>query len=66
MSKIDEIKMAVVQLPPEELEAFRVWFEELQEQQFDDEIERDVSAGKLDKLAEKWRADHKAGKSTDL
>lgn len=66
MSKIDEIKKAVTQLPPEELAAFRMWFDELQEQQFDDQIERDVKSGKLDKLAEKWRADHKAGKSTDF
>ena len=66
MTKIDDIKQAVTQLSPDELRTFRNWFEELQAQQWDEQIERDIKSGKLDKLAEKWRADHKAGKSTDL
>ena len=66
MTKIDDIKQAVTQLSPEELKAFREWFEELEATQWDEQIERDIKAGKLDKLAEKWRADYRAGKATDL
>ena len=66
MTKLDEIQSAVEQLPPEELARFRAWFEELQARLWDEQIERDIKAGKLDKLAEKWRADHAAGKTTDL
>ena len=66
MTKLDEIQSAVEQLPPEELARFRAWFEELQARLWDEQIERDIKAGKLDKLAEKWRADHAADKTTDL
>ena len=66
MTKLDEIQSAVEQLSPKELACFRAWFEELQARLWDGQIERDVKAGKLDKLAEKWRADHAAGKTRDL
>jgi len=45
MSKVAEIQSAVGQLSREELSAFRTWFA-------DQELEEDVAAGKLDKLAE--------------
>ena len=63
MTKIDEIISAVEQLTPEELALFRAWFEELEARLWDEQIERDAKAGKLDKLAERALADHKAGKS---
>lgn len=66
MTKLDEIQSAVEQLSPEELAHFRAWFEELQARLWDEQIERDIKAGKLDKLAEKWRADHAAGKTHEL
>jgi hypothetical protein len=66
MTRIDELKAAVQQLPPEEMKAFRDWFEALQEDLWDQRIERDIEDGKLDKLAEKWRADYEAGRFSDL
>lgn len=66
MTKIDDIKQAVSQLSPDELKAFRAWFEELQEQLWDEQIERDEKAGKLDRLAEKAVANLKAGRVRDL
>ena len=66
MTKLEDIEQAVEQLSPEELAQFRAWFEELQARLWDQEFERDVKAGKLDKLAQNWLADHKAGKSSDL
>ena len=66
MSKMDDIKQAAVQLSKQELAELVAWLEELEEQRFDEQIERDEKAGKLDKLAEKWRADHAAGMHTDL
>lgn len=66
MSKIDDIKQAVAQLSADELKAFRAWFDELQSNQWDEQIERDAKSGKLDKVGAKWRIDYEAGRFTDL
>ena len=66
MTTLEDIEKAVEQLSPEELNKFRAWFEALQAQLWDQQIEHDIKAGKLDKHAERWRADYVAGKFTDL
>ena len=66
MSKMDDIKAAAASLSTEELAKLRAWLEDLEEQRFDEQIERDAKSGKLDKLAEKWRADYEAGNHTEL
>jgi hypothetical protein len=66
MTKFEDVAAAVERLSPEELEKFRAWFEELRARQWDEKIESDLKAGKLDKHTAKWRADYQAGKFTDL
>ena len=66
MTKLEEIEAAVAQLSPEELKQFRAWLDELEERLFDEKIERDAKAGKLDKLEAKARDDCKAGRVRDL
>jgi hypothetical protein len=66
MTRIDELKAAVQQLSPEEMEAFREWFEALLANLWEQQIERDISAGKLDPLAEEALADYKAGRTLEL
>ena len=66
MSKMDEIKAAVATLSFEEQAALQAWLEELAEQRFDEQIESDEKAGKLDKLFEAALARHAAGKSIKL
>ena len=48
------------------LARFRAWFEAFDAVQFDGTIERDVQAGKLDRLAEEALAAHRAGRSREL
>jgi hypothetical protein len=60
MTKIEDIEKAVEQLSPEELARFRAWFEEFDARLFDERIERDAKAGKLDKLIAEARANHEA------
>ena len=48
MATIEEIEKAVAELTPEELAKFRAWFDEFQERMFDEQIERDAKASKLD------------------
>jgi hypothetical protein len=61
MSRIEDIQTAVEQLSPEEFARFREWFEEFEARLFDEQIERDLKAGKLDKLLAEARANHEAG-----
>ena len=66
MSKVENIEREIQKLTPPELEAFRRWFREYDSDEWDRQIEEDVRAGKLDKLAEEALAAHRAGKSKEL
>jgi hypothetical protein len=66
MTTVDDIERAVAKLPPEELAAFRAWFEQFEAAHFDERIGRDVSAGRLDAMAEEAVAAHRAGRSREL
>jgi hypothetical protein len=66
MTKIEEIEKAIEGLSSEEIVRLRGWFDELEARMFDERIERDAKAGKLDELAARALADHKAGSSREL
>jgi hypothetical protein len=63
MTKIEDI---VEQLPPEELAKFRAWFDEFDARLLDAKVERDATAGKLDKLIAEARANHTAGRREEF
>ena len=66
MTRIEKLENEVQQLNPDELAAFRDWFRKYDSDEWDKEIERDVSAGRLDKLAEEAIAAHKAGRTREI
>ena len=66
MSKIEIIEQQVQGLSTEELKQFRAWFLEFDWAVWDRQLERDVSGGKLDALAEKALRDHASGKTTPV
>jgi hypothetical protein len=66
MTKIQRLERAIKELTPDELAAFRKWFQEYDSEVWDEQTEQDVAAGKLDKLAEKALADHKAGRTKEI
>ena len=66
MTTAEDIEKAIEQLAPRELARFRAWFEAFDAWQFDDAIDRDVRAGKLDAHAEEALAAHRAGRSREL
>lgn len=66
MNTIREIEKAVEGLSPEELAAFRAWFAAFDSDAWDQEIEDDAAAGRLDDLADEALADLRAGRCTDL
>jgi len=61
-----ELEKAISQLPAEELSQFAKWFEEYMADEWDKQIERDVTAGKFDKIFAKADEDFKAGRCTPL
>ena len=63
---VDELENAVAALPPDKLAKFRAWFEEFAADAWDRQIEADINAGKLDKLADEALADLKAGRTREL
>ena len=66
MSTLQEIEVAVAQLKPEDLAAFRAWFAEFDAKAWDIHFEQDVAAGRLDKLAEEALNDFRKGNCTEL
>ncbi|MDF3150547.1 hypothetical protein P3C58_00990 [Mesorhizobium sp. XAP10] len=66
MTKLEQIEKSVAKLSPEELKAFAAWFEALQADMWDRQMEADAKAGRLDRLAEQALADHRAGRTRPL
>jgi hypothetical protein len=66
MAKVNELANEVQQLNRDELAAFRDWFRKYDSDEWDKEIEEDVSAGRLDKLANEAIAEHKAGRTKEF
>ncbi|MDF3217216.1 hypothetical protein EN962_24825 [Mesorhizobium sp. M7A.F.Ca.CA.001.09.2.1] len=63
MTKLEQIEKSVAELSPEELKAFAAWFEALQADMWDRQMEADAKTGRLDRLAEQALADHRAGRT---
>ena len=66
MTKLESLEKEVARLTPEELAAFRAWFAEYDWEMWDRQIEQDVAAGRLDKLAEEALAEHARGETREL
>ena len=63
---IEDLEQAVAKLPPDDLARFRAWFETFDAARFDQKIERDARAGKLDRLAEAAIDDLRKGLAREL
>ena len=66
MTKLEQIQSSIETLTPGEIAKLREWLAELDARLFDERIERDAKAGKLDKLAEQALAEHARGLSRKL
>lgn len=66
MPTLEDIERAASELPQEQLARFRAWFEEFEATRFDQRIERDAKAGRLDRLAEQALSDFRAGRIREL
>ncbi len=66
MTKLETIEKAVLELSADEQAKFRQWFAEYDARVFDEKLERDAKAGKLDERAKRARAAHKAGLTREI
>lgn len=63
---IEDIEKAVASLPPEQFAEFRAWFEAFAAERFDQRIELDARAGKLDRFADQAIDDFRKGRAREL
>jgi hypothetical protein len=66
MTRVAKLEKEIQQLSRDELAAFRDWFRRYDSDEWDREIEKDVLAGRLDRLAEEAIAAHKAGRTKEI
>ena len=66
MQTIEKIKTEVARVPAADMASFRGWFAEFDAENWDAQFERDVAAGKLDRLAERAIKQVQAGRCTSL
>ena len=66
MSKVESLESEVAKLTPQELAAFREWFATYDADAWDRQIESDIKAGKLDRLAAEAMAAHDRGQTKDM
>jgi hypothetical protein len=63
---VQELESAVSRLKPDELDVFARWFEEYLADQWDQRIEADIAAGRLDEAGKRADADFESGRCTPL
>ncbi|MBD2577916.1 hypothetical protein [Oscillatoria sp. FACHB-1406] len=61
MLTLEQLETAILQLSPNDFNQLLVWFFDLDYQHWDEQLENDIAAGKLDNLAEEAIADFEAG-----
>lgn len=66
MTKVQLLEREVKKLDRASLEAFRNWFRRYDSDAWDQQIQKDVRAGKLDDLAKEALVAHKGGKTRTL
>lgn len=66
MSKVESIEKEIAALDEQELARFRDWFVRFDVNAWDRQFEQDVATGKLDALADKALAAHRANQTKAL
>jgi hypothetical protein len=63
---LNELENAISGLSGEDLVRFRAWFAEYDSAGWDQQLEQDVAAGKLDAMADNAIREHQVGKTSPL
>ena len=63
---LEQIEAAILKLPPDEYQKLVQWFAELDNQRWDEQLEKDIADGKLEDLAQEAIADFEAGRYREI
>ncbi len=66
MTKLEKIEQADRDADTGRTAAIDAWLRDFKARQFDEQIERDIKAGKLDELGQRALAAHRAGRTKPL
>ena len=66
MSNLEQIEAAILSLPSNEFEKLRLWFLNLDYERWDEQIEQDIEAGKLEVFAQEAIAEFEAGHCREI
>ena len=66
MSDVEQLEDRIQHLSPQDLAKFRAWFFEFDARVWDQQIEADLRAGKLNGLVADALAEYKAGRAREL
>jgi hypothetical protein len=66
MTKLEKIEQEIASLAPADIHKLADWIADYRAELWDRQMEKDVAAGKLDKLAAEALADHMAGRTKPL
>ena len=58
MDRVEQIEAAIAELPPEDFSRLEAWFRALLQNRWDEELDRDSAAGKLDFLFEEAETEY--------
>jgi len=61
MGNVEEIEAAIDRLPPEEFRRISEWVRERDQQQWDEQLDRDATSGRLDFLCDEAEDESKKG-----
>jgi hypothetical protein len=63
---VQEIEAAITRLPPKEIEELAAWLEEYQAEAWEQQIARDVRAGRFEPLIQRAREQYRTGQCREL
>lgn len=63
---VKDIEQAIEELPRHEVAELSKWLDEFQNRVWDEQIERDATAGRFNQLIERAKAQHAAGRCKPL
>jgi hypothetical protein len=66
MTRLDQIEKSIAELPEDELKVLAAWFDELRWSRWDQSLEADEKAGRLDRFIAEAKAEITAGKTRPL
>lgn len=66
MSTLEQIETAILNLSTDEFKQLKQWFLELDYQQWEQQLEQDVAAGKLEELANEAIAEFESGHCQEI